>query len=161
VSCCNSAASDGIATLTAPLPVSGSDPFALASRDLLAVGEKPPPSSLPASSAALEVDTVTESDLKENGLRSCRRTKLVCTIGPSCCSPEQIEAMARGGMNVARLNMCHGSREWHAEVISHVRRLNEEKGYCVAVMMDTEGSEIHMGELGGASSVRTEVRLKP
>ena len=109
------------------------------------------------SSGVLEVDIVTESDLKKNGFRSSRRTKLVCTIGPSCCLPEQLEALAVGGMNVARLNMCHGSREWHAQVISHVRRLNDEKGYCIAIMIDTEGSEIHMGDLGGASSVRTEV----
>lgn len=104
----------------------------------------------------LEVDTVTEGELKENGFRSTRRTKLVCTIGPACCSPEQLEVMAMGGMNVARLNLCHGTKEWHSQVIHHVRRLNAEKGYSVAVMMDTEGSEIHMGDLRGASAVRTE-----
>ncbi|CAI0465685.1 unnamed protein product [Linum tenue] len=57
-------------------------------------------------------------------------------------------------MNVARINMCHGTREWHKRVIERVRRLNEEKGYAVAIMMDTEGSEIHMGDLGGAPSVK-------
>ncbi|PKI32629.1 hypothetical protein CRG98_046976 [Punica granatum] len=59
-------------------------------------------------------------------------------------------------MNVARINMCHGTREWHKRVIERVRKLNEEKGYAVAIMMDTEGSEIHMGDLGGASSVKAE-----
>uniref|UniRef100_M8BB85 Pyruvate kinase n=1 Tax=Aegilops tauschii TaxID=37682 RepID=M8BB85_AEGTA len=59
-------------------------------------------------------------------------------------------------MNVARLNMCHGDREWHQKVISSVRMLNEEKGYAVAVMMDTEGSEIHMGDLGGAPAAKAE-----
>ncbi|CAN1279812.1 Pyruvate kinase isozyme A, chloroplastic [Linum perenne] len=57
-------------------------------------------------------------------------------------------------MNVARINMCHGTREWHKRVIERVRKLNEEKGYAVAIMMDTEGSEIHMGDLGGASSAK-------
>ena len=66
-------------------------------------------------------------------------------------------ALAVGGMNVARLNMCHGDREWHRAAIRAVRSLNEEKGFDVAVMMDTEGSEIHMGDLGGASSVKAEV----
>ncbi|CAN6440524.1 unnamed protein product [Victoria cruziana] len=61
-----------------------------------------------------------------------------------------------GGMNVARINMCHGTREWHRGVISKVRKLNEEKGYAVAIMMDTEGSEIHMGDLGGAASAKAE-----
>lgn len=55
--------------------------------------------------------------------------------------------------------MCHGTREWHREVIQRVRKLNEEKGYAVAIMMDTEGSEIHMGDFGGASSAKAEVRL--
>ncbi|PIA31596.1 hypothetical protein AQUCO_04900118v1 [Aquilegia coerulea] len=100
-------------------------------------------------SSGIEVDTVTEAELKENGFRSTRRTKLVCTIGPATCGFEQLEALAVGGMNVARINMCHGTRDWHRGVIEKVRRLNEEKGYAVAIMMDTEGSEIHMGDFGG------------
>jgi len=85
----------------------------------------------------------------------------VCTIGPATCGFDQLEALAVGGMNVARINMCHGTREWHKGVIEKVRRLNEEKGYAVAIMMDTEGSEIHMGDLGGASSAKAEVFIVP
>ncbi|KAL7177823.1 hypothetical protein ACSBR2_031062 [Camellia fascicularis] len=107
-------------------------------------------------SSSIEVDAVTEAELKENGFRSTRRTKLICTIGPATCGFEQLEALAVGGMNVARINMCHGTRDWHRTVIERVRRLNEEKGYAVAVMMDTEGSEIHMGDLGGAPSAKAE-----
>ncbi|KAG5004485.1 hypothetical protein JHK82_028500 [Glycine max] len=113
----------------------------------------PPPPSDPSS---IEVDSVTEAELKENGFRSTRRTKLVCTVGPATCGFEQLEALAVGGMNVARINMCHGTREWHKEVIDRVRRLNHEKGFAVAIMMDTEGSEIHMGDLGGASSAKAD-----
>ncbi|PPR82027.1 hypothetical protein GOBAR_AA38687 [Gossypium barbadense] len=108
------------------------------------------------AAAGIEVDAVTEAELKENGFRSTRRTKLICTIGPATCGFEQLEALAVGGMNVARINMCHGTREWHQMVIERVRRLNEEKGFAVAIMMDTEGSEIHMGDLGGAASVKAE-----
>ncbi|KAG0557636.1 hypothetical protein KC19_11G145300 [Ceratodon purpureus] len=103
-----------------------------------------------------EVDTRVEGELKEGGFRSVRRTKLVATIGPSCCTYEQLEALASSGVNVARLNMCHGTHEWHREVIKNCRRLNAEKGYGIAVMIDTEGSEIHMGDLGGASSAKAE-----
>ncbi|KAK1287965.1 hypothetical protein QJS10_CPB19g01096 [Acorus calamus] len=111
----------------------------------------------PEAVATIEVDAATEAEMKENGFRSTRRTKLVCTIGPATCGEEQLEALAVGGMNVARINMCHGTREWHRSVIRSVRRLNEEKGFAVAVMMDTEGSEIHMGDLGGsAPSARAE-----
>ncbi|CAN4092865.1 unnamed protein product [Withania somnifera] len=109
-----------------------------------------------ADSGSIEVDAVTEAELKENGFRSTRRTKLICTIGPASCGFEQLEALAVEGMNVARINMCHGTREWHQMVIERVRRLNEEKGFAVAIMMDTEGSEIHMGDLGGASSAKAE-----
>ncbi|KAF5736789.1 Pyruvate kinase isozyme A [Tripterygium wilfordii] len=114
------------------------------------------PAAVSGTDSSLEVDTVTEAELKENGFRSTRRTKLVCTIGPSTCGFEQLESLAVGGMNVARINMCHGTRDWHKQVIQRVRRLNEEKGYAVAIMMDTEGSEIHMGDLGGASSAKAE-----
>lgn len=108
------------------------------------------------SNSSMEVDSFMESDLKENGFRSTRRTKLICTIGPASCQFDQIEALASGGMNVARLNMCHGTHEWHRNVIDAVRRLNRDKGYSVAIMVDTEGSEIHMGDLGGASSAKAE-----
>lgn len=80
-------------------------------------------------------------------------------MGPTTCGPEQLEALAVGGMNVARVNMCHGTQEWHRNVIRQVRKLNEEKGFAVAVMMDTEGSEIHMGDLGGAPSAKAKVSL--
>ena len=43
-------------------------------------------------------------------------------------------------------------------MIANVRRLNKEKGYSVAIMMDTEGAEIHMGDLGGAASAKAEVQ---
>ncbi|GAB4843299.1 hypothetical protein Ancab_013264 [Ancistrocladus abbreviatus] len=118
--------------------------------------QQPPYPVVVPDSSAIEVDSVTEAELKENGFRSTRRTKLVCTIGPATCWFEQLEALAVGGMNVARINMCHGTREWHRRVIERVRRLNDEKGFAVAIMMDTEGSEIHMGELGGVSSEKAE-----
>lgn len=109
--------------------------------------------------AAIGVDVVSEAELKEKGLMGLRKTKLVCTVGPACSSDEGLEKLAIGGMNVARLNMCHNSREWHQRVIRAIRRLNQEKGFCVAVMIDTEGSQMHMVGLGGDSSVKAEVFL--
>lgn len=105
----------------------------------------------------MEVDSLTEADLKKHGLRHTRRTKLVCTIGPACCGLEQLEALAVGGMNVARINMCHGTRDWHRTVIRNVRKLNAVKGYAVVIMMDTEGSETYMGDLRDAAAVKAEV----
>lgn len=103
-------------------------------------------------------DVVSEGELREKGFLGMRKTKLVCTIGPACCSLEDLEGLALGGMNVARLNMCHNGREWHRDVIRKIKRLNETKGFCVSVMIDTEGSQIHVVDHGAPSSVKAEVK---
>ncbi|KAM4088610.1 hypothetical protein ACB094_07G084800 [Castanea mollissima] len=104
----------------------------------------------------LGFDVVSEGELREKGFLGMRKTKLVCTIGPACCSLEDLEKLALGGMNVARLNMCHNGREWHRDVIQKIKRLNEERGFCVSVMIDTEGSQIHVVDHGAPSSVKVE-----
>ncbi|XP_077233983.1 pyruvate kinase isozyme A, chloroplastic-like [Tasmannia lanceolata] len=104
----------------------------------------------------LEFDVVSEAEVKEKGFLGLRKTKLVCTIGPVCSSLEELEGLALRGMNVARLNMCHNTREWHRDVIRNVKRLNEEKGFCISLMIDTEGSQMNMVDLGGATSVKAE-----
>ncbi|PKH69525.1 hypothetical protein CRG98_050108 [Punica granatum] len=106
---------------------------------------------------ALGFDVVSESELREKGFLGMSKTKLVCTIGPACSSMEDLEKLALGGMNVARLNMCHNTRDWHLDVIRKIKKLNEEKGFCVSVMMDTEGSQIHVVDHGAPSSVKVEV----
>lgn len=104
-------------------------------------------------------DVVSEVELREKGFLGLRKTKLVCTIGPACCSIDVLEKLALGGMNVARLNMCHNTREWHQDVIRKIKKLNEEKGYCVSVMIDTEGSQIFVVDHGAPSSVKAEVLI--
>ena len=44
-----------------------------------------------------------------------RRTKIVCTIGPATSSPENLEALVKAGMNMARLNFSHGVHEFHTQ----------------------------------------------
>ncbi|TYJ03316.1 hypothetical protein E1A91_A12G019200v1 [Gossypium mustelinum] len=102
------------------------------------------------------LDVVSEEELREKGFLGMRKTKLVCTIGPACCSLQDLEKLALGGMNVARLNMCHNTRDWHRDVIKKINQLNEEKGFCVSVMIDTEGSQIHVLDHGAPSSVKAE-----
>ncbi|CAA3019690.1 pyruvate kinase isozyme A, chloroplastic-like [Olea europaea subsp. europaea] len=104
----------------------------------------------------LGLDVVSEEELKERGFLGLRKTKLVCTIGPACCSSDDLEKLALGGMNVARLNMCHNTREWHQDVIRKIKNLNEEKGFSVSVMIDTEGSQIQIVDHGAPSSVKAE-----
>ena len=107
----------------------------------------------------LGFDVVSEGELRKKGFLGMRKTKLVCTIGPACCSLEDLEKLALGGMNVARLNMCHNGREWHRDVIRKIKRLNEEKGFCVSVMIDTEGSQIQVVDHGAPSTVKVEVSM--
>ncbi|KVI10854.1 Pyruvate kinase [Cynara cardunculus var. scolymus] len=104
----------------------------------------------------LGLNVVTETEVREKGFMGMRKTKLVCTVGPSCCSYEELEKLALGGMNVARLNMCHNTRDWHQDVIRKIKKLNHELGFCVSVMIDTEGSQIHVADHGAPYSVKAE-----
>lgn len=75
------------------------------------------------------------------------RTKVVCTIGPASSDPETILALVRGGMNLARVNMSHGSREDHARTIHAVREAARQVERPVAVLVDLQGPKIRVGSL--------------
>ncbi|MDH5299561.1 MAG: pyruvate kinase [Desulfobulbaceae bacterium] len=76
-----------------------------------------------------------------------RKTKIICTIGPATASFEMLKQLAENGMNVARLNMSHGSHDWHLRVISHIKRLNKKLGMAVAILLDTKGPEVRTGDI--------------
>ncbi|MDQ0061415.1 pyruvate kinase [Paenibacillus harenae] len=80
-----------------------------------------------------------------------RKTKIVCTMGPSCQSGEVMKEMIKAGMNVARLNMAHGELEDHSQRIKTIRAAAEETGSVVSVMMDIKGPEVRIGKLQGDS----------
>jgi pyruvate kinase len=75
------------------------------------------------------------------------KTKIVCTIGPACESPEMLEKMILAGMNVARLNFSHGDFAWHREVIRRLGKASESTGRRVALMADLPGPKIRIGRL--------------
>lgn len=76
-----------------------------------------------------------------------RKTKIICTLGPSTDSPEIIRGLMERGMDVARLNFSHGSREEHRSRILMVREMSRNIGRHVAIMLDTRGPEIRTGRL--------------
>ena len=76
-----------------------------------------------------------------------RRTKIVCTIGPATGSATVIEQLIKAGMNVARLNLSHGTREAHARYIQTVRRLSHRLSIPVAILMDLPGPKYRTGNL--------------
>ncbi|PKA60068.1 Pyruvate kinase isozyme G, chloroplastic [Apostasia shenzhenica] len=77
-----------------------------------------------------------------------RKTKIVCTIGPSTSSREMIWKLAEAGMNVARLNMSHGDHKSHKKTIDLVREYNaQSKANVISIMLDTKGPEVRSGDV--------------
>lgn len=74
-----------------------------------------------------------------------RKTKIVCTIGPSSSSAEVIEAMIKNGMNVARLNFSHGNHSDHEEKIKIIRDTARKLSVTVAILQDLAGPKIRVG----------------
>ncbi len=75
-----------------------------------------------------------------------RKTKIVCTLGPACLKEETLEEMLKNGMNVARFNFSHGTHEYHKEAIALFRRVRDRLRLPAAVLLDTKGPEIRLGE---------------
>ena len=76
-----------------------------------------------------------------------RKTKIVCTIGPSSESLENTKKLIEAGMNVARLNFSHGDFEEHGRRIRTIRQACQELNKTVAILLDTKGPEIRLGKL--------------
>jgi pyruvate kinase len=76
-----------------------------------------------------------------------RRTKIVATIGPASRDVATLERMIEAGMDVARLNFSHGTRETHAETAERVRAAAERADRPVAILQDLPGPKLRIGEL--------------
>ncbi|HKL16672.1 MAG TPA: pyruvate kinase [Balneolaceae bacterium] len=85
-----------------------------------------------------------------------RRTKIVCTLGPSSNTFEDIERLYRAGMNVVRINFSHGSHEGHKKTIGHVREVANKHKYSIPVLMDLQGPKIRVGSMKDGAQAITE-----
>ena len=74
-----------------------------------------------------------------------RRAKIVCTLGPSTNSPDNLRELVRCGMDVARLNLSHGDYPDHERVYLDVRRASDEIGRAVGILVDLQGPKIRTG----------------
>jgi len=81
------------------------------------------------------------------------RTKIICTIGPATKSYEKIVQLIDAGMNVARINMSHGTHEEHLETIEFLKRARKEKKIPLAIMLDTKGPEVRVGPIEKGSII--------
>src|SRR5687768_2455008 len=86
-------------------------------------------------------------------MAAVRKTKIVATIGPASDTAEVLETLCRAGMNVARLNMSHGSVDDHKSVLQRVRQAAAATGSNLAVMVDLRGLEIRTGRIEGDAAV--------
>ena len=73
-----------------------------------------------------------------------RKTKIVCTIGPSSRDEEILKELILNGLNVARLNFSHGTQKEHEEKIIAIKKVREKLNSQTAIMLDTKGPEIRI-----------------
>ncbi len=74
-----------------------------------------------------------------------RKTKIICTIGPATDSEDMMRSLMQNGMNVARLNFSHENHESHAKRIETFKKVRDELGLPVGLLLDTKGPEIRLG----------------
>lgn len=78
---------------------------------------------------------------------AARRTKIVATIGPASRDESVIDQLVAAGMDVARINLSHGSLEEHAETIGRLRRVAQRRAAAVAILLDLPGPKLRLGDL--------------
>lgn len=73
-----------------------------------------------------------------------RKTKIVCTLGPSTDNEDILKQMMLAGMDVARCNFSHGTYDNHRQRMEMIRKLRKETGKPVAILLDTRGPEVRV-----------------
>ena len=80
-----------------------------------------------------------------------KKTKIICSIGPSSCDPEIMSKMVENGMNVARINFSHATDEEKEAVVSTVKKVRKITKKNIAILYDTKGPEFRNGNLENGS----------
>lgn len=89
-----------------------------------------------------------------------RRTKILATLGPASAHAPVLDAMVAAGLDGARLNFSHGTREWHGRAIAMVRAASARAGRPLAVLCDLQGPRLRVGDVkDGVMQVPTGSRL--
>ena len=76
-----------------------------------------------------------------------RRTKIVATLGPATDDPGVLDAVVRGGLNVARLNAAHSDLDELAARLANVRAAEQRCGVTVGVLLDLPGPKLRLGNV--------------
>ena len=88
-----------------------------------------------------------------------KKTKIICTIGPSSWDYSTLKKMAVAGMNVARLNFSHGTHEEKKQAIENIRKISEELGKPIAVYADMSGPKLRLGEIEGQREIKSKEEI--
>lgn len=78
-----------------------------------------------------------------------RRAKIIATLGPATSTYESIRAIIDAGVDVARMNLSHGSHEVHEEIYRTVRQAAEDAGKPLGIFVDLQGPKIRLGKFSG------------
>ncbi len=73
-----------------------------------------------------------------------RRTKIIATIGPASAHPRIIREMILSGMDIARVNLSHGSAAWHEETVQQIRTLAQELNREIGILVDIPGPKLRV-----------------
>jgi pyruvate kinase len=75
------------------------------------------------------------------------RTKIVATVGPACDTYEQLLDLVKCGVNVFRLNFSHGGHDDKKKIIEHIKKINDNEPYNIAILGDLQGPKLRVGEM--------------
>ncbi|HWL53035.1 MAG TPA: pyruvate kinase [Chthoniobacteraceae bacterium] len=84
-----------------------------------------------------------------------RKTKIICTLGPVSESEEMLRKLIEAGANTFRINMSHATHDWVRMIVPRIRKVADELGQIIAILLDTQGPAIRTGDLP------TTFQLKP
>ncbi len=79
-----------------------------------------------------------------------RKTKIIGTLGPSSSSVDTISSLIKAGMDIARINLSHGDRKNHTELIKNIKKARKTLNKHTAILLDTRGPEIRVGGMAEA-----------
>lgn len=73
------------------------------------------------------------------------KTKIIATVGPACNTYEKLLELTEAGVNVFRLNFSHGTHDEHKAVIKHIRAINDNFPFNIAILADLQGPKLRVG----------------
>ena len=88
-----------------------------------------------------------------------RKTKIICTLGPSTDSYDVLVSMVKEGMNVVRFNMAHGDYEISQKRMDLVKQVREDLNVPLAIMVDIKGPEVRTGQVDKPFKVKKDEQI--